>query len=244
VKRLLAGLASAGLLAAAAVAGTAATADAATLASCSANGNGAHCTAEGKITGPGSLAFSVTASPNQNVIVGWAVGCAVGGTFKQTSGSFTGISPVTRGMSLPSTRQGTCFAAVDAGVVGSGSIRVAVLDNVTVLHQIKGFANLCADAKNNKAVLDACSGAASEQWTFSRGELAHGKSCMNDKNRKIVLSACNGGTSEIWSHDSRGEYVLKGGKLCLTDPNSAKRAGTQLVVAACRDAANQRWTQP
>jgi hypothetical protein len=51
---------------------------------------------------------------------------------------------------------------------------------------------------------------------------------------------------ELWTHNSRGEYVLKGngGRLCLDDPGYSTRNGTQLVVYTCNNGANQHWSLP
>jgi hypothetical protein len=47
-------------------------------------------------------------------------------------------------------------------------------------------------------------------------------------------------------HRSNGEYVLKAGsyKTCLTDPEFSTANGTQIVVTACADARDQRWSLP
>jgi hypothetical protein len=63
---------------------------------------------------------------------------------------------------------------------------------------------------------------------------------------KVILYTCTKAENNLWSHRSNGEYALKshGGKLCLTDPGSATKNGTQLTVANCKNTANQRWTLP
>ena len=45
---------------------------------------------------------------------------------------------------------------------------------------------------------------------------------------------------------ANGEFVLRarGGRLCLDDPASSTRNGTQLIVYRCFNAANQRWHLP
>jgi hypothetical protein len=62
----------------------------------------------------------------------------------------------------------------------------------------------------------------------------------------VILYTCNGAANEIWSHLANGEYKLKarGGTVCLDDPASSTKNGTQLIVWTCKDSANQRWYQP
>jgi hypothetical protein len=94
--------------------------------------------------------------------------------------------------------------------------------------------------------------APAQGWTYKGDELKiHGDMCVNAKGpgtsgSKVILWPCNGSANEIWVHKSNGEYVLKanGGKLCLDDPASSTKNGTQLIVYTCRNTRNQHWSLP
>jgi hypothetical protein len=236
-----------GLLAAGAVAASGSAASAGTLKSCKASGTNANCATAIVIKSPGTLTVTVTSSPSQSVVVAWNDTCFQGSSSKKEKGTFTTTTPVTRVVPHPFAKPTQCIVAVAGLLTGSGTIKVSLGES----HVIKGFANLCASDTGNKAETAACNNGAAEQWAFSHGELVHGGACMTDKGNagnggKVVLGKCTGATSQVWTHNSRQEYVLSshGGTLCLTDPGSAKKAGTQLVVATCRNTASQHWTLP
>ena len=236
-----------GLLAAGAVAATATAASASTLKSCQASGTNANCATAVVVKSPGTLTVTVTSSPSQAVIVAWNDTCFQGSSSKKEKGTFTTTTPVTRVVPHAFAKPSQCIVAVAGVLNGSGTIKVSLSES----HVIKGFANLCASATGAKVETAACHNGAAEQWAFSHGELVHGKACMTDKGNagnggNVVLGKCTGAASQVWTHNSRQEYVLSshGGTLCLTDPGSSKKAGTQLVVATCRNTANQHWTLP
>jgi hypothetical protein len=126
------------------------------------------------------------------------------------------------------------------------------------VHPVIGFDGKCADVKGNSSANGAkveiwtCSGSdQAESWKSSNGELVHNGKCLNDqrggdKGSKVILYTCNRAPNEIWTHLANGEFVLKarGGKLCLDDPASSTRNGTQLIVWTCKNVANQHWSLP
>ena len=241
---LLTGLLAAGAVAATA---TATAASASTLKSCQASGTNANCATAVVVKSPGTLTVTVTSSPSQAVIVAWNDTCFQGSSSKKEKGTFTTTTPVTRVVPHAFAKPSQCIVAVAGVLNGSGTIKVSLSES----HVIKGFANLCASATGAKVETAACHNGAAEQWAFSHGELVHGKACMTDKGNagnggNVVLGKCTGAASQVWTHNSRQEYVLSshGGTLCLTDPGSSKKAGTQLVVATCRNTASQHWTLP
>jgi hypothetical protein len=251
--RLLTGLLATGLLAAGVVTASATAASATTLKSCKASGTNANCATAVVVKSPGTLTVTVNSSPHQSVIVAWDTSCSQGGSTKQEKGTFTATAPVTRVVPHAFARPDSCIVAAAGELTGSGAIAVTL----SVSHVIKGFANLCASDTGNKTAAGtkietaACTNTAPEQWAFSHGELVHLGVCMTDKGGagnggKVVLGKCTGAASQVWTHNSKAEYVLAahGGTLCLTDPGSAKKAGTQLVVATCHNTANQHWTLP
>jgi hypothetical protein len=236
-----------GLLAAGAVAASATAASASTPTSCKASGANANCAVAVAIKSPRTVTVTVNSSPHQSVIVAWIATCNLGRSTKQQKGTFTATTPVTRVIPHPFARPDECVFAAAGDLAGSGAITVSVAAS----HVIKGFANLCASVSGTRIETAACNNAAAEQWASSHGELKHGGACMTDKGNagnggQVVLGKCTGTASQVWTHNSRQEYVLAshGGTLCLTDPGSSKRAGTQLVVATCRNTASQHWSLP
>ena len=139
---------------------------------------------------------------------------------------------------------------------GSGAIAVTL----SASHVIKGFANLCASDTGNKTAAGtkietaACTSTAPEQWAFSHGELVH-LGVLHDATSggagnggKVVLGKCTGAASQVWTHNCEGRVrvlTAHGGTLCLTDPGSAKKAGTAARGRHLRtNTANQHWTLP
>jgi hypothetical protein len=127
------------------------------------------------------------------------------------------------------------------------------------VHPIKGYDGKCISDKGNssanrtKIIIWTCSGSdQAENWKFSNGEFVHNGKCLNDQgnggNRsKVILYTCNGASNEKWLQLANGELELKahGGSLCLNDPRSSTRNGTQLIVYTCNvNDANEKWSLP
>src|SRR2546422_565191 len=94
--RKFAYLVTTGLLAAGAITASAATASAGTIGSCAAKGHDATCATAVSVNHPSTLSVTVTASPNQSVIVAWGTACMVGSSLSSKNGTFTATTPVTR----------------------------------------------------------------------------------------------------------------------------------------------------
>jgi hypothetical protein len=262
LSRLAASVAVTGLLTAGAIAASTAAASASTgIGSCSAQGQYATCVASGTASRPITITVSVTASPNQSVYVAWSTVCSQGTGAGSSSGSFTAQTPVTRTISHPYSQPDSCSVAADAQLNNGGnSIHVSLAYSQTASpppasHEIKGYAGKCVDdncnssASGNKIQIWNCVNDASQQWSFSNGELKHGSMCMNDQGSggngsHVILYRCNGARNELWTHNSRSEYVLRANGLCLDDPAYSTRNGTQIDVYRCNGGANQRWTLP
>jgi hypothetical protein len=136
-----------------------------------------------------------------------------------------------------------------AGSTPSGSAAV---------HPVVGFGGKCLDDKGNSSanrtaiVIWTCSGSdQAENWKYSNNEFVHNGKCLNDQGNggsrsKVILYACNGGSNEKWSELANGELKLQahGGTLCVDDPRSSTKNGTQLIVYTCTDSANQQWKLP
>ncbi len=126
------------------------------------------------------------------------------------------------------------------------------------MHPVVGFDGKCMDDKGNSSanraaiVIWSCSGSdQAENWKFSNGEFIHNNKCLNDQGNAgsgghVILYSCNGGSNEKWSELANGELKLKahGGTLCVDDPRSSTKNGTQLIVYTCHDSANQQWKLP
>jgi hypothetical protein len=255
------GLLTAGAIAASTVAASAST----TFASCSAQGDYAVCDASGTATNPIAITVSVTSSPDQDVYVTWDAVCSQGTGAGSSSGSFTAETPVSRTISHPYYQPDSCTVAAGAQLqAGGNSVHVSLSYSRTApapapaVHQIKGYAGMCADDSGNRSALRTkilvwkCNSSdRAQSWSFSGGELKHGSMCMNDKasggsGSAVILYSCNGAANEVWAHNSKGEYVLRahGSTLCLDDPAYSTKNGTQLIVYTCKNSANQHWSRP
>jgi hypothetical protein len=126
------------------------------------------------------------------------------------------------------------------------------------VHPVKGFDGKCLDDKGNSSsnraevVIWSCSGSdQAENWQYSSSEFKHNGKCLNDQGNggirsKVILWSCNGAANEKWSELANGEIRLQShsNKLCLDDPRSSTKNGTQLIVYSCSDSANQKWSRP
>ena len=126
------------------------------------------------------------------------------------------------------------------------------------VHSVKGFDGKCLDDKGNSSanraavVIWSCSGSdQAENWKYSNSEFIHNGKCLNDQGNggsrsKVILWSCNGGSNEKWSELANRELKLQahGGTLCLDDPASSTKNGTQLIVYNCKDSSNQKWELP
>jgi YVTN family beta-propeller protein len=136
--------------------------------------------------------------------------------------------------------------------VGSApwAIAITITPPAAASHEIKGYGGKCADDTGNSSAVLAkvqiwsCVNDASQQWSFTGGELKHGSLCMNDQGNAgngghVILWSCNGASNEVWEHTSSGEYMLKSNGLCLDDPADSTRNGTQLDVYRCHNGSNE-----
>jgi Ricin-type beta-trefoil lectin domain len=261
LSRVAAAAAATGLLTAGLITTSMTAASASTgFGSCSAQGDYATCDASGTATSPITITVTVTSSPDQAVFVSWDTTCSLGDGAGGSSGSFTATTPVSRTISHPYSHPDSCIVAAGAQLqAGGNSVHVALSYSQSApapaVHEVKGYAGKCAadngdsSALRTKIQISTCSDAASQQWSFSNGELRHGSMCMNAKGTAgsgslVLLWSCTGAPNETWSHNSAGEYVLKASGLCLDDPAYSTTNGTQLMVYSCKDSANQRWSLP
>lgn len=256
-RHLSIGVAITGLLTLAGVAASTGAASAGTVGSCSASGVLATCAVGGAVDGTPTFTATVRSKPRGSADIIWSVTCELGLEQKSSSGNFTGKTPYTHTIPHPFRHPETCDIVVTAGLSsGSGRIHLFVSSSPPV-HEIKGLDGKCVNDAGNSSdprtriEIWTCNGTAAEDWAFRRGELMHKAMCMSDEDSggrgsKVILSACKHAPDEIWTHNSRHEYVLKAhqSRLCLTDPGSSKKNGTQLVVEPCNNHADQHWSLP
>jgi Ricin-type beta-trefoil lectin domain len=172
-------------------------------------------------------------------------------------------------MSLPTTQPvptGTTFTPTEFTATLSYTSAVSPTPtpsststgSASAVHPVKGFDGKCLDDKGNSSsnraevVIWSCSGSdQAENWQYSSNEFKHNGKCLNDQGNggirsKVILWSCNGAANEKWSELANRELKLQshGGSLCLDDPRSSTKNGTQLIVYTCTDSANQKWELP
>ena len=190
-----------------------------------------------------------TAGPPITVGSGpWAIAITPDGTTAYVANSGSGtVTPIT-------TATNTAGTPITTGTYPD-AIAITITPPAAASHEIKGYGGKCADDTGNSSAVLAkvqiwsCVNDASQQWSFTGGELKHGSLCMNDQGNAgngghVILWSCNGASNEVWEHTSSGEYMLKSNGLCLDDPADSTRNGTQLDVYRCHNGSNQHWSLP
>jgi len=190
-----------------------------------------------------------TAGPPITVGSGpWAIAITPDGTTAYVANHNSGtVTPIT-------TATNTAGTPITTGTYPD-AIAITITPPAAASHEIKGYGGKCADDTGNSSAVLAkvqiwsCVNDASQQWSFTGGELKHGSLCMNDQGNAgngghVILWSCNGASNEVWEHTSSGEYMLKSNGLCLDDPADSTRNGTQLDVYRCHNGSNQHWSLP
>jgi hypothetical protein len=243
-------------------------------AACGGNGsNGYICNLDTVVPAASSISVGVdSGSASEQVNVNWTVACTQGANSGNEEGATdNAATPLTVPLTpLPSAAAGQCNVNVGISLPAhditpkidyTGTLTYAPAGSTSSsapVHPVVGFGGKCVDDKGNSSangtaiVIWTCSGSdQAENWKFSNSEFVHNGKCLNDKGNggsgsKVVLYSCNGGSNEKWSELANGELKLKshGGTLCLDDPASSTKNGTQLIVYACRDSANQKFSLP
>ena len=260
IKGFAARAAAVGLLALAGVAagtnGAGASAGVHASKSCTGTGASATCEAAATFSQPASLSFTITATPNQTVAGGWDDDCFSGTKSGSDKAGFTGITPLTLTVKHAYAHPDVCVIAVDAQLIDGGKgIHVVISAPAVAAPAIRGSVGGCVnDASDSSAngtpiLLWSCNGQGQQDWAYTKDKLVHNGRCLTDAGdggpgTGLILNGCSSAEDDLWGHTSSGEYVHTGpgGKLCLTAPASTK--GTQLTVAACKNAVSQRWTLP
>lgn len=107
-----------------------------------------------------------------------------------------------------------------------------------------------SEAVGAKVVIRNCgSGAASQQWTVSGGQLRSGSLCAAISSTTatspgIVLRSCAAQQLQQWSVTGRFELRNKKDGKCLTDPGGSLTGGTQVTATSCANAKDQTWWLP
>lgn len=263
-----------GLLAAGGLAATTSLAHADEAGYCIQKGTDAVCTVNETVNSPASLEISVSVSgsggPAKNgmALVQWSVSCTDNGTTAATQANFSAETPMSFSPSLPSTNAGSCTVLATTSLVTTDADNVlsVVLNYLpgatptpppTTSNVIRGYGDYCLDDAGNSSANGAhvqiwsCNNDQAQQWTFNNGELIHNGKCLNDaawggSGTRQILWTCQRSENELWTHLGNGEYVLnaKNYTLCLNDPAYSTRGGTQVIVYACKNTANEHWSQP
>jgi hypothetical protein len=114
---------------------------------------------------------------------------------------------------------------------------------------IKGYASKCVNAggstTGSKIDLSTCTGGTSQRITLAaNNKLQVLGNCIYGTNTNVVLEPCSSAANEFWRLLPNQEWINSASQKCLTDPNNSTANGTQLIVAACANTADQHWTLP
>jgi hypothetical protein len=93
----------------------------------SASGDYAIALASGQATKPGAILIRVLARPNQSVSGNWTMVCSKGFGAGSKSGRFTGRTPITRRLRMPTSRPDDCTVSGTAQLKRSGRVTVLLL---------------------------------------------------------------------------------------------------------------------
>lgn len=216
--------------------------------------------------------ISVSSQPASSATVAWTISCTQGNSTATKSGTIAKQAPFTAKLTLPRGNAAQCSVSANVTTGGKGSLTASfsytlaqqVLIDIPQGADFSGnpiYALRCVtDPGNNPkrgapAQITGCSTLYSQAWTFSNGELVHGRYCLTDKGNggahsKIILYTCSHAADQVWKYRTagpsapEGEFVLKshGGRLCLEDPRISVKSGTQLIVDGCNSKYNgQKW---
>jgi beta-glucosidase len=209
-----------------------------------------------------------------NVNVDWSVSCTDSSGTQSQAGATDDASTASNLnvalTPLPATASdGSC--SVNVGITLSATTPAKIdftgtlnydpagsTSSSAAVHPIKGYKGMCvADSGNSSAnrseiqIWTCSSTNQAENWKFSNDELIHNGKCMNDRadagsGGHVVLYSCSSAANDKWSVLANGELQLKAhnGSLCLNDPHSSTKDGTQLIVYKCTDSANEKWSLP
>ena len=243
-------------------------------AACGGNGsNGYICNLDTVVPAASSISVGVdSGSASEQVSVNWTVACTDGANSGNEEGATdNAATPLTVPLTpLPSAANGQCNVNVGISLPAhdvtpkidyTGTLTYTPAGSTPssgAVHPVVGFDGKCLDDKGNSSanraavVIWSCSGSdQAENWKFSNGEFIHNNKCLNDQGNAgsgghVILYSCNGGSNEKWSELANGELKLQahGGTLCVDDPRSSTKNGTQLIVYTCHDSANQQWKLP
>jgi hypothetical protein len=231
-------------------------------------GSSGPCYLAESVQRPLSIVVSVTSQPAESATVSWTVSCLRNGNAISVSGTRTGTTPFQAKLSAPRGNAADCSLTSNVTGSGQGSLRAGYLYTLghPIMIDIPQGANYSGqpiyalrcltDPGNNPAnrvpvQIRGCEVLYSQSWTFSNGEIMHGRYCMTDKGdggsgSKVILYTCSHAADQVWTYRARGpegQYVLKahGGTLCLTDPRTSTANGTQLIVSGCAGGNSQKW---
>ena len=188
------------------------------------------------------VSLQIHASTNTGTALSYkASGLPDGLSINGSTGKITGTT---------GTTAGTFTAKVTASTYATSATVSFSWPVSSAAGPVTGYGGKCGDdsadstANGTKIDLWSCDGQARQQITFAAsGEFRVAGKCVT-AGTAAVLETCAGSAAQTWTRRANGEYVVKSTGQCLTDPGNATSNGTQLRVAACTDAAGQRWSLP
>jgi hypothetical protein len=114
------------------------------------------------------------------------------------------------------------------------------------------YADICVDDAGNGnanaiAQVYQCNSDLAQSWVWANSDqIVHNGDCLDLSGSKVILAKCGDGTSQKWQINGvNGNFntiVNQSSSQCLTASKATDF--TQLTVATCTGAANQKWTGP
>jgi hypothetical protein len=155
---------------------------------------------------------------------------------------------------------GKCLTDPNHSTANGVALTVETCANTTNQHwnvpvvlagAIRGYASKCVDdaggstTAGNKIDISTCTGGTSQRITLAaNNKLQVLGNCIYATSSKVILEPCSSSANEFWRMLPNQQWINSATNKCLTDPNNSTVNGTQLIVAACANTANQHWTLP
>jgi hypothetical protein len=195
------------------------------------------------------------------------------GSFQATSAAQSQVVNLQTAVGSPepnsctlSNLQGTSLVTLDStltGLLGDNTFTFGVSATAdtaapgamwqqTAKNNAGAYADICVDDAGNGnanaiAQVYQCNSDLAQSWVWTSSEqLVHNGDCLDLSGSKVILSTCSDATSQKWTINGvNGNFntiVNHSSSQCLTASSAADF--TQLTVATCTGAANQKWTGP
>ncbi len=115
---------------------------------------------------------------------------------------------------------------------------------------ITGLAGKCLDVDGGRTAdgtavqLWPCNTSKAQEWRLTGNTVRALDKCLTAQEGKAVLATCNGGDEQKFVHRGDADKALYNEKAnaCVDVPNGNTADGTDLLVYACSNGTNQKWT--